>query len=270
MDERPIGVFDSGLGGLTAVRELQRQLPGESLIYFGDTARVPYGGRSPETLLKFARQDMNFLKTFDLKAVVVACGTVTTTCLPTLARETDIPMIGVVEPSCKRALAATRNKRIGLIATRASVRSGVYEETLHRMDPEIDVFSKACPLLVPLVEHGRIHRGDVVIETVAREYLQDLMDEGVDTLILGCTHFPLLKDIIGDIMGSRVTLIDSGAAAAEELKQLLEECFMLAEEDVGDVQFYVSDQAADFGQIAEVFLGEGMRHAARRIDIEQY
>lgn len=270
MDERPIGVFDSGLGGLTAIKALRQLMPEESLIYFGDTARVPYGGRSPETILKFARQDLHFLQTFDLKAVLVACGTVTTTSLPILARETNLPMIGVVEPSCKRAMAATRNKRIGLIATRASVRSGVYEKTLKQMDPEMEVFGKACPLFVPLVENGRIHRGDVVIETVAREYLQELKDEGIDTLILGCTHFPLLKDIIGDIMGPRVTLIDSGEAAAEELKQLLEECFMLAEDAEGDAQFYVSDQAADFEQIAEVFLGEGMTHAARGIDIGQY
>lgn len=270
MDTRPIGVFDSGLGGLTAVKALRQILPEESLIYFGDTARVPYGGRSPETILRFAQQDMRFLQSFDLKAILVACGTVTTTSLPVLARESDVPMIGVVEPSCKRALEATRNKRIGMIATRASVRSGVYEETLRRMDPEAEVFSKACPLFVPLAENGRIHRGDVVIETVAREYLQELKDEGVDTLILGCTHFPLFKDVIGDIMGPRVTLIDSGEAAAEELRQLMEACFMLTEEGEGDVQFYVSDQAADFAQTAKVFLGEEMRHAARRIDIEQY
>ena len=193
MDRRPIGVFDSGLGGLTAVRSLRSILPGENLVYFGDTARVPYGGRSPETILKYARQDVRFLRTFDLKAILIACGTVTSTSLEQLRRENDLPMLGVVEPSCRAALAATRNRRVGIIATQASVRSGAYERTLRALAPEVTVLQQACPLFVPLAEEGRTRPGDIVIETVAREYLAPLRGQGIDTLILGCTHYPLLE-----------------------------------------------------------------------------
>ena len=184
MDLRPIGVFDSGSGGLTAVREIRSILPSENIIYFGDTSRVPYGSRSAEILLRFAKQDVRFLRTFDIKALVVACGTVSTTALPQLQAENgDLPMLGVVEPSCRRAAASTRNKRVGLIATAASVRSGAYERTIAGLDGDITVISKACPLFVPLVENGRFRPGDTVIETVAREYLEPLRDTGIDTLI---------------------------------------------------------------------------------------
>ncbi|MFQ9053683.1 MAG: glutamate racemase [Oscillospiraceae bacterium] len=168
---------------------------------------MPYGGRSAEILLKYARQDVRFLRSHDIKAILVACGTVSTTALPQLRQESDIPILGVVEPACRRAAAVTRNRRVGLIATAASVRSGAYQRSLRQLDPDIAVTAKACPLFVPLVENGRFRRGDVVIETVAREYLEPLRREGLDTLILGCTHYPLLTDIIGDIMGPGVTLI---------------------------------------------------------------
>ena len=167
MDMRPIGVFDSGLGGLTAVHSLWKILPEENLIYFGDTARVPYGGRSKETILKYARQDVRFLRSFDLKAILIACGTVTTTSLDTLQTENDLPIVGVVEPTCRRALLVTKTKKVGMIATLASVRSGAYEATLRRLDPTVEVICKPCPLFVPLVENGRFRRGDIVIETVA-------------------------------------------------------------------------------------------------------
>ena len=169
MDARPIGVFDSGLGGLTAVKALRQILPEGKLIYFGDTARVPYGGRSKETLLKYARQDVRFLRSFDLKAIVIACGTVSTTSLDTLQAENDLPIVGVVEPTCRRALLMTKNKKVGIIATLASIRSGAYEAALRRLDPAVEIVGKPCPLFVPLVENGRISRGDVVIETVARD-----------------------------------------------------------------------------------------------------
>jgi glutamate racemase len=221
MDDRPIGVFDSGLGGLTAVRSLRQILPEENLIYFGDTARVPYGGRSRETLLKYARQDVRFLRSFDLKAILIACGTVSTTALPTLAAENDLPIVGVVEPTCRRAVAVTRNRRVGMIATLASVRSGAYEAQLQKLDPAVQVIAKPCPLFVPLVENGRFAPGDVVIETVAREYLEPLRDTGIDTLILGCTHYPLLWDVIHGVMGPGVTLVSAGEESAFELKRLL-------------------------------------------------
>ena len=271
MDNRPIGVFDSGLGGLTAVRSLWRILPEEDLIYFGDTARVPYGGRSRETLLKYARQDVRFLRSFDLKAILIACGTVTTTSLPVLQAENDLPIIGVVEPTVARAVGQTRGKRVGMIATLASVRSGAYEAAARRLDPEIEMICKPCPLFVPLAESGRVHRGDVVIETVAREYLEPLRETGIDTLILGCTHYPLLTDVIGDVMGPSVTLVSAGEESAFELKRTLKRRGLRADPArTGETAFYVSDRAEDFEQIASLFLGEDLRNSARRIDIDQY
>ncbi|MDY5613406.1 glutamate racemase [Dysosmobacter sp.] len=271
MDMRPIGVFDSGLGGLTAVRSLRQILPEENLIYFGDTARVPYGGRSRETILKYARQDVRFLKSFDLKAILIACGTVTTTSLDTLQKENTLPIVGVVEPTCRRALLVTKNKKVGIIATLASIRSGAYEAVLRRLDWSVEVIGKPCPLFVPLVENGRFRRGDVVIETVAREYLEPLKAAGIDTLILGCTHYPLLTDIIADIMGPEVTLVSAGEESAFELKRLLKANGLRAEETrQGEAEFYVSDQPEDFERIASVFLQEDIRHVARRIDIDRY
>lgn len=269
MDNRPIGVFDSGLGGLTAVHSLRRILPEEHLIYFGDTARVPYGGRSRETLLRYARQDVHFLRSFDLKAILIACGTVSTTALPVLQAENSLPIVGVVDPTCRRAVTQTKNKRVGLIATPASVRSGAYEATLAELDPEITVFARACPLFVPLVENGRTRRGDAVIETVAREYLAPLRETGIDTLILGCTHYPLLMDVIGDIMGPRVTLVSSGEEAAFELKRLLKANDLRNGESLrGTAEFYVSDQVEDFERVASLFLQEDLRHSVRRVDID--
>lgn len=271
MDMRPIGVFDSGLGGLTAVRSLRQILPEENLIYFGDTARVPYGGRSKETLLKYARQDVRFLRSFDLKAILIACGTVSTTSLDTLQAENDLPIVGVVEPTCRRALLVTKTKKVGIIATLASIRSSAYEATLRRLDPDVEVIGKPCPLFVPLVENGRFRRGDVVIETVAREYLEPLKDTGIDTLILGCTHYPLLTEIIAEIMGPGVTLVSAGEESAFELKRLLKASGLRADESrQGEPEFYVSDRAEDFEKIASVFLQEDLRHTARRINIDQY
>ena len=271
MDMRPIGVFDSGLGGLTAVRSLRQILPEENLIYFGDTARVPYGGRSRETLLKYAQQDVRFLRSSDIKAILIACGTVSTTALETLQAENDLPIVGVVEPTCRRALLVTRNKKVGIIATLASIRSGAYEATLKRLDPEVEVIGKACPLFVPLVEEGRFRKGDIVIETVAREYLEPLKESGIDTLILGCTHYPLLTEIVAEIMGPEVTLVSAGEESAFELKRMLKAGGLRADETrQGEAEFFVSDRAEDFERIASVFLQEDLRRAARRIDIDQY
>lgn len=270
MDQRPVGVFDSGVGGLTAVRELRRLLPSENIIYFGDTSRVPYGGRSAEILLKYARQDVHFLRSFDIKAILVACGTVSTTCLPVLQRENDLPILGVVEPACQKAVEVTRNKRVGLIATAASVRSGAYERRIAAMDPAVEVVAKACPLFVPLTENGRFRPGDVVIETVAREYLESVREAGVDTLILGCTHYPLLMEVIGEIMGKGVTLINAGAEAAQALRQALLAGDMLAEGQTGDTTLYSSDQPADFGAKAQLFLQEELKKPVLPVDIDRY
>ena len=236
MDERPIGVFDSGLGGLTAVREIRSILPFENIIYFGDTSRVPYGGRSREILLKYARQDVHFLRSFDIKALLVACGTVSSNVLPDLQRESDLPILGVVEPVCRKALAVTRNKRVGLIATAASVRSGAYERTIAAMDGGVTVIARACPLFVPLVEAGYVDHSEEEKQQVTRlviaQYLTEVRDAGVDTLILGCTHYPLLKTMIGEFMGQSVTLVDPAKTAAHHLERMLSERGLTFNDDV--------------------------------------
>lgn len=271
MDIRPIGVFDSGLGGLTAVRELKRLLPRESIIYFGDTGRVPYGGRSRETILKYARQDVAFLRTFDLKAIVIACGTVSATALETLAAENPIPLLGVVEPAGLAAVAATGNKKIGLIGTQASIRSGAYEKVISRADPSVQVTSAPCPLLVPLVENGRFRPGDIVAETVTGEYLAPLRDVGVDTLVLGCTHYPLLKPLIAAYMGQGVRLIDAGEQCARSTAELLVENDALAPESRRSCcRYFVSDSVEGFSHLASIFLQEDVAADVSQIDIDEF
>jgi len=270
LNQNPIGVFDSGLGGLTAVRQLRRLMPSENIIYFGDTARVPYGNRSRETLLQYARQDMRFLSRFDLKAVVIACGTISTNCLEELQCETAAPVIGVVEPAVRRAAELTRTGRVGLVATRASVSSGAYERAFHQIDSELEVHALACPLFVPLVEEGRCRPGDVVIETIAREYLTPLKEAGIDTLVLGCTHYPLLEEVIGGVMGPDVALVDVGAEAAKACRALLVEQDALAAGREGSARYYTSDRAVDFQRLSTLFLGEDAGGLVERIDISQY
>lgn len=270
MDQRPIGVFDSGLGGLTAVRQMRQIMPSEHIIYFGDTARVPYGNRSRETILKYARQDMGFLRQFDPKLVVIACGTVSSNCLEELQAENEIPIIGVVEPTVRRAVSVTGNRRVGLIATRASVNSGAYQRLFEAMAPEIQVFSRACPLFVPLVEEGRFQSGDVVIETVAEEYLQELRGQRIDTLVLGCTHYPLLSEVIGDFMGPQVALINSGEACAAQVAVQLKEMDALTDAAAGKRLYYVSDNIADFSRLADIFLGESVKSHVGLVDVTVY
>ena len=271
MDERPIGVFDSGLGGLTTVRELRRLLPGEDIVYFGDTGRVPYGGRSAETIVKYARQDVAFLRTFDLKAIVIACGTVSTTALDVLAAENDIPLWGVVEAAAQAAARATRNRRVGLIGTQATIRSGAYERRIAGEDPSIRVVARACPLFVPLVENGRFQVGDVVAETVAAEYLAPIKAAGVDTLVLGCTHYPLLSQVIGNFMGPGVTLINTGAACARQVAAMLARRDGLNSPDhAGERRYFASDSAADFAALASIFLGRDITGAVEQVDITKY
>lgn len=271
MDTRPIGVFDSGLGGLTAVRELARIMPEEDLVYFGDTGRVPYGGRSRDILVRYAQQDVAFLRTFDPKAIVIACGTVSTTALDVLQEENDIPIFGVVAPAAHAAARVTRNGRVGLIGTRASIRSGAYERALDHLRPGVRVTARACPLLVPLVENGRFQPGDVVAETVVSEYLAPVRAAEADTLILGCTHYPLMKPIIGAYMGPGVTLVDVGEQCARWVKRQLELDGLRNERPgAGRHRYYVSDSTEDFTALASVFLGEDMTGEVEQIDITAY
>ena len=271
MDTRPIGVFDSGLGGLTAVRELARIMPEEDLVYFGDTGRVPYGGRSRDILVRYARQDVAFLRTFDPKAIVIACGTVSTTALDVLQEENDIPIFGVVAPAAHAAARETRNGRVGLIGTRASIRSGAYERALNHLRPGVRVTARACPLLVPLVENGRFQPGDVVAETVVSEYLAPVRAAEADTLILGCTHYPLMKPIVGAYMGPGVTLVDVGEQCARWVKRQLELDGLRNERPgAGRHRYYVSDSTEDFTALASVFLGEDMTGEVEQIDITAY
>jgi len=266
-------VFDSGLGGLTAVRALDALLPGEELVFFGDTARLPYGTRSHGTIRKYLRQDIAFLRTFDIKMLVVACGTASTACLPALCAEYPFPLLGVVEPSAAAAAAATRNKRVGLLATLATVASGVYETTVNAIDPDVTVIPQACPLLVPLVENGRGQKGDAVAEIIVREYLQPLIEAEADTLILGCTHYPLLSGLIRDILGDGVTLIDSGEAVAQAAAALNSDLKTQASEFAPKApkrRYFVSDYPEGYALNAALFLGRPLDGPLQKVDIEGY
>lgn len=268
MDNRPIGVFDSGLGGLTAVRELSRLLPGEDIVYFGDTGRVPYGSRSKETIIKYARQDVAFLNTFDLKAIVIACGTVSTTALEVLRGENRIPVLGVVEPAAQAAALASRSGRIGLIGTEASIRSGAYERALSQLRPEAEVHPQACPLFVPLVENGRFKPGDAVAELVVAEYLAPLKQAGIDTLVMGCTHYPLLRPAVAAFLGPEVSLIDAGGACAQQVAALLRSTNALSgRETGGERRYFVSDSVDGFARLASLFLGEDVSENVEQVDI---
>ena len=271
MDDRPIGVFDSGLGGLTTVRELCRLLPEEDIVYFGDTGRVPYGSRSRETIVKYARQDVAFLRTFDLKTIVIACGTVSTTALDVLAAENPIPVLGVVAPAARAAARATRSGSIGLIGIQASIRSGAYERLIRAENPAARVLAQPCPLFVPLVENGRFRPGDVVIETVAAEYLEPFQDAGVDTLVLGCTHYPLLTEVIGNCMGPGVTLVNVGEKCACRVAERLGGMAALAEPGRrGESRYYVSDSVEDFSRLASIFLRQDVAAEVTQVDIWRY
>ena len=270
-DSRAIGVFDSGLGGLTAVRQLLLTLPNENIVYFGDTARVPYGTRGEETIIKYAISDVNFLLTQNVKCVLVACGTVSTVALDALRSRFSVPIDGVVEAAAAAALAASKNKRVGLIATPTAVASGAYERELRRLDPNVEVAASACPLFVPLVENGRTDKNDVVVRTIASEYLKPISDFGADTLILGCTHYPLLADAIASVLGGGVKLIDTGAELVKaSAKKLADSSLLAPENGCGSIRYYVTDAPSGFAKNGEVFLGRRIAGDVERIDIEKY
>jgi glutamate racemase len=263
-DDRPIGVFDSGIGGLTVAQEITRLLPNEQLVYFGDTARVPYGTKSKESVIRFSKDNVNVLLRYNVKIIVVACNTSTSWALNVLRKEYKIPIIGVIEPGSRRAVEMSRKQRIGVIATPSTINSGKYAQTILKMAPKAVVASKACPLFVPLVEEGWLDHK--VTENVAAEYLASVRSQDVDTLILGCTHYPLLKTVLQKVMGKNVTLVDSATETAREVKKLLEvEGLLRVSKHPPRHEFLVSDEPEHFRIVAKRFLGHDLPRV-RRID----
>ena len=286
MDNRPIGVFDSGLGGLTGVRELRKRLPHEEIIYFGDTGRVPYGSRSPETILQYARQDIAFLLSKDVKCIMAACGTVSSTYPAAEAEKLPVPYLGVVDAAAREAAFSTRNRRIGVIGTAATIRSRSYEALLRRLVPGVEITARPCPLFVPLVEEGLFH--DSVTDEIASRYLSSLKEKYIDTLVMGCTHYPLLRSTLHRLMGDEVTLVNPAYETAVELKTLLrdmdltrssEDLERFSEENsrraaagepiLDPYQFFVSDRAENFTRFAKAILPKEGKDT-KQINIEEY
>ncbi|MEO8334924.1 MAG: glutamate racemase [bacterium] len=258
----PIGVFDSGLGGLTVAHAIMRQLPGESIVYFGDTARVPYGPKSPDTVRRYSHEIAAFLLEQGVKAIVVACNTATAHALPMLEAELPVPVIGVVGPGARAAVKGTRNGHIGVIGTEGTIRSGAYVRAIHAESPTAKVTALACPLFVPLVEEGWTNHDATWV--IAEEYLAPLLRDDVDTLVLGCTHYPLLKGIIGEIVGREVRLIDSAEETAADTSRMLADNDIASAKEQGDYRFIASDDPAQFLQLGQRFFGDALEHVEIR------
>lgn len=266
--EAPIGVFDSGVGGLTVVREIVRQLPNENVIYFGDTARVPYGSKSKDTVLKFSRQIVRFLMTKNVKAIVVACNTASALALEDMRDELSVPVIGVVRPGAKMAADVTETKNVGVIATDATIKSHIYNDYIRQLNPDITVVGKACPLFVPLVEEGLLE--DRITDDMVDRYLSEMKQYNVDALVLGCTHYPLLINPIKRYMGDKVTLVNPAYETAKELKTLLEANSLLNKgSGKASYDFYVSDGVDKFKVFADKVLPINVNDV-NVVDIESY
>ncbi len=264
--ERPIGVFDSGVGGLSIAEAIFERLPNESVIFFGDTARVPYGNKSPDTLRRFAIEDAAFLMSKGVKAIVVACNTIASLGLEHLEERFDVPIVGVIEPSARAAVAATRNERIGLIGTRATVATGAYETAIQEINENVRVWASACPLFVPLIEEGWTN--NMVADIVIDENMRPFEGRGIDTLVLGCSHYALMRVALQRHCGVDVTLIDNAGPTAEELeRRLVAAAELRSNGPEPHHEFYVSDLSSNFSQIAEVFLGERVE-AVQQVSLE--
>jgi glutamate racemase len=258
MDARqPIGIFDSGLGGLTVTRAIRERLPGESIIYYGDTARVPYGSKSRDTIVTFTREAVEFLRHHDVKCIVIACNTASALGLPAIAGTLDLPVLGVIEPGAKTAVASTRNGKVGVIGTTATIASDAYTQAIRARKSALTVYAQPCPLFVPLAEEGWADRRATAL--IVEEYLAPLKIARVDTLVLGCTHYPLLTEPIQAYMGEDVRLVDSATTCAEELAALLEERGLCAPADAGEETFFVTDMAARFAELGARFLGRRLQ-----------
>ena len=267
-NNQPIGIFDSGVGGLTVAKRIFRLLPNEKVIYFGDTGRYPYGPRSQQIVRKFSFQNVNFLLGQEVKFIVVACNTASAVALPELERRFNIPLVGVIEPGARAAINATQNRRIGVIGTVGTISSNAYQNAISRQAPQMKVFSLPCPLFVSLAEEGYIDKEAAVL--IATEYLTPLIRKRVDTLVLGCTHYPLLKKVISRVMGEKVKLIDSAEETAKEVKRLLKH-HRLLRDSTGRAsrKFYVSDVPDRFVEVGERFLKSKITHV-KKIEIESY
>jgi glutamate racemase len=257
VSDLPLGVFDSGIGGLTVVRALHHRLPSESVIYFGDTARVPYGPKSADTVRRYSSEILAYLLHRGVKAVVVACNTSTAHALEHLTAVSPVPVIGVIEPGAQAAVRATQRRRVGVIGTAGTIASGAYQRAIRALDPAVEVQALACPLFVPLVEEGWFEHP--AARLVAEEYLGPLTRE-VDVLVLGCTHYPLLKPLLGEVMGKGVTLIDSAEKTADAVGQLLRARGLARSGGAGDYQFVVSDDEPHFRKVGAQFLGDKLRN----------
>lgn len=264
--EKPIGVFDSGIGGLTVVKRLSSMLPAENLIYFGDTARVPYGSKSNSTVIEYSLQNAHFLMEKNVKAIVVACNTASSVAIQELKNNFKVPIIGMIEPGAKYALSNSSSGRIGVIGTRATITNQAYSKEIKKLNPDVNVFEKACPLFVPLAEEGWIEHSATY--EIAEEYLKELRDLKIDTLVLGCTHYPILANVIQKVIGENVKLIDSGIASAEVVRSEISRIgFETNSFGMGNHQFYVSDIPAKFQEVAELFLGRQISHV-QKVDLE--
>ncbi len=262
----PVGIFDSGIGGLTVVKRIHSFLPSENIVYFGDTARVPYGTKSNETVIEYALQDAKFLMKRNVKIIVVACNTVSSVALDVLRANFDVPIIGMILPGAMAASKATRNKKIGVIGTNATISNKAYSKQLHKIDPDLEVIEKTCPLFVPLAEEGLIDHP--ATKLIANEYLLPLKEAGVDTLILGCTHYPILAKTIQDVMGNTVTLIDSGTAASTLVEHhLFGKGLKNPSHQLGYQDFFVSDLPGKFKEVAELFLGQELQNV-NQVDLD--
>ncbi len=257
MSERAIGIFDSGVGGLTVFKEVLRQLPGEEYLYLGDTGRVPYGTKSPRTVLRYALEAAAFLHARQVKALVVACNTASAVALEAIEEQFKVPVIGVIEPGARKAVGVTRNRRIGVIGTEGTVKSGAYTRAIHRLDPGVEVIAAACPLFVPLAEEGWADHA--VARLAAAEYLAPLQQAGIDTLVLGCTHYPLLKQTLRAVLGESVVLVDSAEETARSLSLLLDEGSLRRISVPRSPRFFVTDVPTRFERVGGAFLGADLR-----------
>jgi len=264
--EKPIGVFDSGIGGFTVVKHLSTVMPNEHIVYFGDTARVPYGSKSNSTVIEYSIQDTNFLLHKNVKVVVVACNTASSIAISELQKRFNVPVIGVIWPGAQMAVNETKNGKVGVIGTRATINNQAYSKTLKKINDKIEVFEKACPLFVPLAEEGWT-RHKATYE-IAGEYLKELREKGIDTLVLGCTHYPILADVIQEVIGSNVKLIDSGVATAETVKNEIHSSGLnTASASQGSLDLFVSDIPTKFQEVVELFLGRQVKEAVK-VDLE--